>query len=285
MPPKYVKLTTKDNIHNNFTYKEGLNTDHLPLNDKECEAGGLYFTDMDNWLDWVNYNNNEMYWIWDCEPVGEIISFDNKYKAQSIILSNPRCIWNDVNFQSDAIKKYNYGFKHIDNPSEELKILAVGQNGSVIQFIKNPSEAVQLAAVKQNGNAIKYIKNPSEAVQLEAVKENGNVIEFIKNPPEDVQLYAVNKDGFNIYYIKKPSEAVQLAAVKQNGGAIEMIADLLPSEAVQLAAVRQNGRAAIHWIKNPSEVVQLAAVMQNREAFFFIEEPYDSVKKYFLEKS
>ena len=41
----------------------------------------------------------------------------------------------------------------IDNPSEELQLAAVNQNGLAIEHIDNPSEEVQLAAATQNGQA------------------------------------------------------------------------------------------------------------------------------------
>jgi hypothetical protein len=214
-PIKYIKLTTKDNTHNNFIYKEGLNADPIPLNNKECEAGGLNFTDMDNWIKWIKYNNRLMYWLWDCEPVGEIVSFDDKYKAQSIILSNPRCIWKDKTLQLEVVKQNSYAIQYIKNPSEDIQLEAVKQNGHVIQFISNPSEEVQLAAVKKNGQAIKWIKNPntSESVILEAIKQDGWAIKYVQNPSETLQLEAVKQDTYAIYYIHEPSKAVKLASI------------------------------------------------------------------------
>jgi hypothetical protein len=198
MTTKYIKLTAQDNIHNNFIYKEGLNADPIPLNNKECEAGGLYFTDIDNWTKWIYYNDKSMHWIWDCKPVGDIVSFENKYKAQSIILSNPRCIWEDKDLQLEAVK----------------------QDGLSIQYIKNPSKAVQLEAVKENGDAIDFIKNPIEEVQLEAVKQKGYAIEFISNPSEEVQLEAFKKNSRSIQYISNPSKVVLKEAVKKYGHTI-----------------------------------------------------------------
>jgi len=68
--------------------------------------------------------------------------------------------------------KKTYAIHYIKNPSEEMQLAAVTQDGyaNAIHYIKNPSEAVQLAAVTQNGGVIQYIKNPSEAIQLAAVK-------------------------------------------------------------------------------------------------------------------
>ena len=98
------------------------------------------------------------------------------------------------------------------NPSEEMQLAAVKQNGYVIEYIKNPSEAVQLAAVTQNSYAIRYIKNPTEKVQLIAVRKNGGAIEYIKNPSEAVQLAAVKQNGNAIRYIKNPTAKVKALA-------------------------------------------------------------------------
>ena len=59
-----------------------------------------------------------------------------------------------------------------------------------IQYIKNPSEEVKMAAVKQDGWAIQYIKNPSEAMQMTAVQQNSWAIQYIKNPSEEVKMAA-----------------------------------------------------------------------------------------------
>ena len=104
--------------------------------------------------------------------------------------------------------------KNYDNVPEYIQIMAI-QYGICITNIKNPSEQVQLAAVKQNGFAIEYIKNPSEQVQLAAVKRDGYAIDYIKNPSEKVQLEAVKQDGRSIQYIQNPTEKVKEYAKKK----------------------------------------------------------------------
>jgi hypothetical protein len=89
--------------------------------------------------------------------------------------------------------------------------------------MQDPSEEIQLAAVKQNGHAIKDYKKPSVDVQVAAVKQNPNAIEHLvhwKQPiPEEVQLAAVTKDGYVIRELLEGSvpipEKVLRAAVKQ----------------------------------------------------------------------
>src|SRR5690554_356835 len=64
----------------------------------------------------------------------------------------------------------------------------VKQDCTIIKFIKEPSEEIQLAAVNQNGFAIQYITDPSEEVQLEAVTNVGMSIQCIKNPTIKAKL-------------------------------------------------------------------------------------------------
>jgi len=166
-----------------------------------------------------------------------------------------------------AGNKHHIDFKRIKEfvnslNKNKLKYL-LKRNVECIKYINNPSEDVQLAAVKQDGSVIAYILSkdiiPSEDVQLAAVQQNSKVIEWIFNfgiiPSEQVQLAAVKQNGLSIIYIYKPSESVQLAAVKQNGYIIQ-------------------------YINNPSETVQLAAVKQNELAIKYIENPYPSVLNY-----
>ena len=63
------------------------------------------------------------------------------------------------------LKNYGYVIDCIENPTEEMQLLAVKQRGYAIQFIKNPTEEVQLEAVKQEYKAIDYIANPTEKVK------------------------------------------------------------------------------------------------------------------------
>jgi len=161
-----------------------------------------------------------------------------------------------------------------------MRVMSHNDWAVVFSLEENPSEQVQLAAVQQNGNAIEYIDNPSEAVQLAAVQQNGNAIKYIIRkgiiPSERVQLAAVQQDWFAIEYIDNPSEEVQLAAVQQN---LYVIGDIKnPNESVQITAVQQDG-TAIRYIENPSERVQLAAVQQDGSAIKYIKNPTPKVKK------
>jgi hypothetical protein len=146
-----------------------------------------------------------------------------------------------------------------ENPSPELQLIAVSQQGDVLKYIKNPSSKVQMTAVNDDGWAIEYVNNPSPEVQLAAVKQNGRVIAYINNPSPELQMIAVKQSGIAIEYIKNPSPELQMAAIKRYAANIRHIKN--PSPEVQLAAVKKFAEA-IKFIKNPSPEV-IAYVKQN----------------------
>ena len=55
--------------------------------------------------------------------------------------------------------------RFIENPTEEMKWLAIKQDERVIQFIKNPTEEMKWLAIKQNGEALQFIKNPTDEIR------------------------------------------------------------------------------------------------------------------------
>lgn len=123
------------------------------------------------------------------------------------------------------VKRYKYAIEYLKDPSEEVKLAAVEQEGDLIVHIENPSEKVQLIAVKQRGYVIRHIKNPSVKVQLTAVKRHGCAITHIKNPSREVQLASLEQDPRAIGYIENPSEEMQLIAVRMNGDTLYLISN------------------------------------------------------------
>ena len=69
----------------------------------------------------------------------------------------------------DEKKQTDEGFEF----EEEIQMKIIETNPKNIQFIENPSREVCLAAVKNDGYSIKYIENPSQEVCLAAVKQHG----------------------------------------------------------------------------------------------------------------
>lgn len=71
----------------------------------------------------------------------------------------------------------------IRNPGFRLYVeLIVNGNPDNIRFIDNPTEDVQLLAVLEEPRTIRWIKSPTPLVQMAAVKLNPFAIEYIKYP-------------------------------------------------------------------------------------------------------
>ena len=104
-----------------------------------------------------------------------------------------------------------------------ITMAALYAHWGTIQYFKNPSRQMQLAAVRDNGHAIKYINNPSDEILHVAIATTGDAIQFVKNPSVALQLKAVNKWYTNIQYIDNPSPEVQRAALQQNPDAVRYI--------------------------------------------------------------
>ena len=84
---RFYKFTNKEEVHNGFKYKTGLNVDTQPFNPSgDCKPGGLYFAredifafvKYDGWLREVTLPENE--------PVYENTREPKKFKAHRIIL-------------------------------------------------------------------------------------------------------------------------------------------------------------------------------------------------------
>lgn len=165
------------------------------------------------------------------------------------------------------IRNNPYVIERLENPTEEMQLVAVETNGLALQYIKNPSAAVQKAALQNTPRAIQYIENPSEDMLLQVVNAGWNNLDYIKNPSPELIEAALAQSGWAIRYIKNPDEKTQLKAVEKNYDAIKYIRDPAPS--VQLAAVRGNYEA-LRYIKNPSTEAKDLAVRENEQAIRLI---------------
>ena len=138
---QFIKLTNERCIHNNFKFKEGLNTDTIKFNPVgDCSAGGLYFTEMKYMSEWINYNNTGlMCYVWDVTiPYDAKVYIEkSKCKSTNIKLSNKRSIWDNKKFCEFAVSQNVLTLKYVKEQTEKICELAVSQNGLALHFV-NP---------------------------------------------------------------------------------------------------------------------------------------------------
>ena len=115
----------------------------------------------------------------------------------------------------NMIQNNPYVIERIENPTEEMKLLAVQTNGLALQYIPHPSQAVQEAAVANTPRAIQFLENPPETLLLQAVQHGWNNLAYIKHPSEVLIQAALQQSGWAIKYIGQPTETLQLQAVQK----------------------------------------------------------------------
>ena len=189
--------------------------------------------------------------------------------------------------QLKILKEVGSEIKNIKNPSEDLQLVAVNNDGKNLKYIlKNgikPSDRVQIAAILNTSNTdismdiftdlIDHGIEPCDRVKLEAVKADPSIIQYITNPDEKLQLIAVNNDWDSLIHILNnnitPSEKVQLLAIRYSDEcSVALIKSLLDhnielTEKVKLAAVKLNSKCIKIMLEHgiiPSEQLQLIAI-------------------------
>jgi hypothetical protein len=95
---KFIKLTSKSEIHNGLQFNDGLIQDILPFDpSNQCSPGGIYFCDLLNIKKWLQYGNNTMHYVRSVviPDDAKIYIETGKFKANKIILG-PRELISDI---------------------------------------------------------------------------------------------------------------------------------------------------------------------------------------------
>ena len=187
----YVKLTTKNCIHNGYQYKEGLNCLNGEFNHKKIlGSGGLYFCPKEYFYLWIIYDDKFMYYIWDvelCED-SKIVDMGDTLKTDKFILKNKRTIWDNEEICKSILKKVGYGYtlQYVkpEVMNEEICKLAVQNNGLCLQYVKPElmNDEICKLAVKQNGNALRYVKPElmTDEICKLAIQQNGYALYYVR---------------------------------------------------------------------------------------------------------
>lgn len=82
----------------------------------------------------------------------------------------------------------------VDDPSEELQLLAVGKSLFALRDIKNPTNKVAWMAINKHAASIGDLSNPDAEMQMHAVSKQPELIKNIKHPTPEVQIEAFSKE-------------------------------------------------------------------------------------------
>ena len=203
----FFKLTNQRELHNDFQYTTGLNTDHLSFDPTgECSPGGLYFFDQTQLKYFFQYTNGIKYIRKVTFPKdAQIYCEEHKYKCHQLILGE---------------RKEFYLDEYL--PREEV-LAVVQQYPEALKYVKVQTEEMCLAAVQKHAWALKYVLNQTPEICLAAVHKNGWDLEYVKEQTPGICLVAVQQYGLALEYVKEQTPEICLAAVKQYPKALEYV--------------------------------------------------------------
>ena len=268
---RFVKLTNKEENHNGYQFKDGLNIDTIPFNTKkECSAGGIYFCEFNNFVEYLNYGYNHMHFMRNVVISDDAQVFEEpngKYKSDKIILLDKSVIFENKEICLEAVRQNGCKLQYVKEQTPEICLVAVRQNGCALMFVKDKTPELCLDAIRQDGYALKYVKHQTPVICLEAVKQYGYALQYVKEQTLELCLEAVRQNGDALQFVKKQSPEICLVAVKQNEFALDYVKNQTPE--LCLIAVRRDG-LALQYVKEQTPKICLVAVQQNGYALQYV---------------
>ncbi len=230
----FVKLTNKDEIHNDFKFKTGLNKDILPFYPTgECQPGGIYFTDKDKLSMWLYYSTQPMYYSRDVKLPDDAWVYEetDKFKADKMILGereiiSEMLIWKDEDMCMKTVKNSVLVLRYISKQTGEICLEAVKQDGLALFYVREQTEEICLEAVKQNGGALCYVREQTPEICVEAVKQNGGALCYVKEQTREICLEAVKQNGYALQHVRKQTSEICLEAVRNNDLALQFVKEV-----------------------------------------------------------
>ncbi len=173
--------------------------------------------------------------------------------------------------EEEAIKKSASNIKHVENPSDDLLMFAVGVSTEAISYIKSPSKELQEEAVSRAPDALKYIKKDDQILEVceMAVFASPSTIKYAQLQTEQMCQVAVGRNGKNLQFCQHRTYEVCHTAVFSNPAALEF-ADIQDEE-MALHAVKADGLLLKH-VKDQTKGIVAQAVHQNPKALEFVKE-------------
>lgn len=136
-----------------------------------------------------------------------IISLDglSDNKLKNIIMMNPSNI------------------KKLSDPSDQLQIVAVKRDPSLVFYLKEPSIHVWRTVLELEPMYIKYIDAPIQELQMLAISKSIKSLEYIKNPTKVIQRYVIKHYPEYVHSLRHVDDDVYLETLKKYGlGSISM---------------------------------------------------------------
>ena len=204
---KYYKIVNPEG-HNGLVYKEGLNVDPKPFNDKcNCEDVGIYFSREDILA--FLYDGSELY---EVEPIGEV--YENpgspkKFKAHSVNLKYVGKVQDNIQFLveqgADIHVQNNYILKRSATKGQLDVVKYLVENGANIHAEND--YALRYSACNGHLEVVKYlVENGADihsiddfALRWSAELGQFNIVKYLVEQGADIHT----DDDFALRYSAK----------------------------------------------------------------------------------
>ena len=194
----YYKILQEDLTHHNFRYIEGLNIDRIKFNHStDCSRGGLYFTEFKHLLEYLHFG--ELIANVSIPHKTKIYKEKKKLKANKLIISNIRPIsefemWKDIEFCKKAFLHNKENYKYLKVKNVIFDEFMVYQDPFNIQFVTNPSNELIMDAVWNNGLVLEFINEQTDEICKTAVCDNGLALEFVNEQTNEICNLAIGEN-------------------------------------------------------------------------------------------
>lgn len=106
-----------------------------------------------------------------------------------------------------TVKVFPESIKYIKEQTEDLCLLAVGNDGLTLKYVKMQTEQICIAAVRQCGSALKYVKIQTEQICIAAVRQYGIMaLKYVKDQTNRICMEAVKNDGSMLKYVDEQTD-------------------------------------------------------------------------------
>ena len=183
----FYKILNKNFKHNNFTYKHGLNIDHIPFNPTEwCLKGGLYFTELNKLPIWI-YSDSGYIAKVTIPPEASVYIEPNSFKADKFVLDmNNKVLIQDFYIWTN----------------EDLCKHAINQNACLLQFVLLQTDEICKLAVNKTPSALRYVKVQTDEICETAIKKDGFALQYVVSQTDNMCKLAVKQHVNALYHVK-----------------------------------------------------------------------------------
>ncbi|AYV81163.1 MAG: hypothetical protein Harvfovirus19_8 [Harvfovirus sp.] len=174
----FVIVTTEQDTNVGFQYKIGLNVDPaVPLNESS-----LYFTDINKIVFTVEYGEENYMFFREVKVPDDatVISSNDGYIADKIVLSEKKEIWNDHKLCLVAVNQDRLLLMKVVNQTDEICSLAIKKDPSMLAHVRLQTKELCMLAIEGNPLVLTHVRIQTDELCLFAVERNPGAIHSVK---------------------------------------------------------------------------------------------------------